>query len=248
MAKVNILGVKINNASSKETMEKIRGFLNSNSEHYVATVNSEIIVAAQKDKKFLKIINHANLSVCDGFGPILASFFISKTDRLKERVAGVDLVYWIVNYCNISEIKYKIFFLGAKKDTARMAAAKLKEKFSKFEVAGTFGGIADEKGDRVTLSIINQARPDILFVAYGAPKQEKWIARNLKKMPGVKVAIGVGGAFDIISGRIARAPLWMRNYGLEWLWRLLKEPWRIGRIYNMMIKFSWLVLVKKINR
>lgn len=243
--KINILGVKIDKISGNEAMQKIEGFLHSDKNHYIVTANSEIIVKAQKDREFFEIINSADLVLSDGSGPIFASKFFSSKEKLTERIAGIDLVYKIAQSLNDSVIKHRIFFLGAKEGVAKLTAEKLKKLFPNLEIAGTFSGSPDEKADRIAVSIINQAKPDILFVAYGAPKQEKWIARNLKNMPGVKLAIGVGGAFDIISGRIKRAPLWMRNIGIEWLWRLIKGPRRIGRIYNATIKFSWLVLTKR---
>jgi len=245
--KVDILGIKIDKITGREAMEKIDGFLNSESQHYIITANAEIIVAAQKDRKFREIINQADLALPDGFGPILASRIFSKSGGLKERIAGVDLIYRIANNFNNPIGKKRFFFLGARQEGAKLAAQKIKKNFPHIEIAGFFGGDALEEGDRVAVSIINQARPDILFAAYGAPRQEKWIARNLKKLPTVRLAMGVGGAFEIISGRIKRAPRWMRNAGLEWLWRLAQEPRRIGRIYNATIKFSWLVLTKKVK-
>ncbi len=243
--KVDILGIKIDNINGREAMANIGDFLNSKNQHYIITVNAEIIVAAQKDKKLREIISHADLAIPDGFGPILASRIFSKKRGLKKRIAGVDLIYRIANNFNDPIGKKRFFFLGARGENAKLASQKIKKNFPHIEIAGFFEGNANEEGDRVAISIINQSKPNILFVAYGAPRQEKWIARNLKKLPTVRMAIGVGGAFDIISGKIARAPFWMRNAGLEWLWRLIQEPRRIGRIYNATIKFMWLVLTKK---
>lgn len=243
--RIDILGVKIDKISGSEAMEKIEYFLNSSAGHYIVTANPEMIVAAQKDENLRQIINNADLAIPDGIGLIFASKITCRENSLKERFSGIDLIYKITRHFDNPAKKNRIFFLGAKGETGKIAAAKLKKNFPNFEIAGFFSGDANEKGDRIAISIINQASPDILFVAYGAPKQEKWIARNLKKMPNVRLAIGVGGAFDIISGKISRAPLWMRNAGLEWLWRLIQEPRRIGRIYNATIKFGWLILTKK---
>lgn len=171
--------------------------------------------------------------------------FYSKYSRqvLPERIHGIDLLLRLVNkYHNRKEIKF--FLLGAQKGVASVAAKRLAKKFPGMNIVGTFSGDADKKGDKVALALINQAKPDILFVAYGAPKQEKWIARNLKKMPSVKMAVGVGGSYDMISGKIKRAPVRMRNANLEWLWRLIVQPVRIGRIYNATVKFPWLILAK----
>lgn len=256
--KIDILGIKIDKIEDKDIIGKIYEFLNSEKGHYIITANAEMIVEAQKDKEFRDIINTADLVLPDGSGPVFASRIVSPKNKLNKWIAGVDLVYKILKNLNDLDSRKKVFFLGAKEGVAKSAAQRLKKLFPKLEIAGIFSGDAAEKGlprfdnqveagDRVAVSIINQTKPDILFVAYGAPKQEKWIARNLKKMPNVKLAIGVGGAFDIISGRIKRAPAWMRKAGLEWLWRLIQEPRRIGRIYNATAKFMWLVLIKRLQ-
>jgi len=240
----DILGVKINKISTDDLNAKIQAFLRSETGHYIVTANPEIVILTQEDHVFRDIVNKADLVVPDGVGLIFASKIISRKNSLRERAQGIDLIYRIAKNFNNAGQKISIFFLGARGENAKLAAKRMKKNFPNIEIAGFFGGEADEKGDKVALSIINQARPNIVFVAYGAPSQEKWIARNLKKMPTVRLAIGVGGAFDVISGKIKRAPFWMRNIGLEWLWRLIKEPSRIGRIYNATIKFSWLVLTK----
>ncbi len=242
---VDILGVKIDKISFKDLMMKISGFLHSGTGHYIITANPEIVIKAQKDPEFRDVINKADLVIPDGIGLFFASKIVSRRNNLDDRVQGIDLMYRIVSSFDKLAQKRKVFFLGARGENAKLTALKLKKNFPDFEIAGFFSGEAGEKGDRIAVSIINQTRADVLFVAYGAPKQEKWIARNLKKMPSVRLAIGVGGAFDIISGKISRAPRWMRRIGLEWFWRLLKEPQRIGRIYDATIKFGWLVLTKK---
>lgn len=246
--KIDILNIKIDKISSCDLMTKIQEFLSSETGHYLVTANPEIAVLAQNDKEFRDIVNNANLALPDGIGLVFASKIFSHKEKLTERTQGIDLIYRIAKNFDNPAQKIRIFFLGARGENAKLAAQKIKKNFPNIEIAGFFGGDASEEGDRVALSIINQAKPNILFVAYGAPRQEKWIARNLKKMPTVRLAIGVGGAFDIISGKIFRAPLWMRNVGLEWLWRLLKEPRRIGRIYNATIKFGWLVLTNKAKK
>jgi len=243
--KIEILGVKIDKINSAEIIKHIGSFLNSNNGHYIVTANPEIAVLARKDQKFRDIVNGADLVVPDGIGLVFASKIISQRESLNERIQGIDLIYKIAKNFDNPAQKIRIFFLGARGEGAKLAAQKIKKNFSHIQIAGFFAGDASEEGDRVAVSIINQSKPNILFVAYGAPRQEKWIARNLKKVPDVRLAIGVGGAFDMISGRIARAPRWMREAGLEWLWRLIQQPWRIKRIYNATIKFTWLVLTKK---
>ncbi len=270
--KINILEINIDRITFKDALLKTDDFLISRKTNYIITLNAEMILAAQNDKDFKQTINSADLVVADGIGSIFAATFLKYKKNagflkypynfflliftglslifypkfcrqpLPEKISGADLMPRICHKYQDGAIK--IFLLGAKNGVAKLTALKLKKIFPKINIAGAFGGEAEEKGDRAALSIINQARPDILFIAYGAPKQEKWIARNLKNMPSVKLAIGVGGAFDLISGKIKRAPVWMRNIGLEWLWRLAMEPRRITRIYNATIKFTWLILTK----
>lgn len=243
--KINILGIKIDKIADTQTINHIESFLNSNNGHYIITANPEIAVCAQKDHEFREIINNADLVLPDGIGLLFASKLVSRKENLNERIQGIDLIYKIAKHFDNPAKKIRIFFLGSRGEGAKLAAQKIKKNFPNIEIAGFFGGDADKEGDRIAVSIINQSKPNILFVAYGAPRQEKWIARNLKKMPTVRLAIGVGGAFDMINGKIKRAPHWMRKTGLEWLWRFIKEPWRIGRIYNATIKFGWLILTKK---
>ena len=218
--KTDILGVKIDNLTIDEALERIRGF--------VVLPYSEFIVEAQKDKEFRNVLNSADFCLCESRGLWLVARFLKKP--LKEPISGVDL---------IRRLRGKIFLLGGKPGIAERARKKLNTK-----IVGVEHGYQDL--DKV-IKKINKAKPDILLVGLGSPKQEKWIYENLKKMPSVKVAVGVGGAFDFISGRIKRAPKFIQKIGLEWLWRFIRQPWRIKRIYNGVIKFSWLVLKCKIS-
>lgn len=245
---IKILGIKINKITNAEILSRIGDFLNSSKSHYIVTANPEIAIIAQKDPEFRNIVNKADLVVPDGIGLVFASKIISPGESLDERSQGIDLIYRIAKNFDNPARKLRIFFLGARGEGAKLAAQKIQRNFPNIEIAGFFGGDADEEGDRIAVSIINKAEPNIVFVAYGAPRQEKWIARNLKKMPTVRLAIGVGGAFDMINGKISRAPIWMRNAGLEWLWRFLKEPSRIGRIYNATIKFGWFILTNTLKK
>lgn len=174
--------------------------------------------------------------------------FNSKYRRniLRCRTHGIDLIYKI---CELENIKNKkIFLLGAEEGIAEKAAKVLSQKYDHLNIVGAEEGIKmnQESGVRNDdlIQRINRAKPDIILVAFGAPKQEIWIYENLKKLPSVKLAIGVGGSFDFISGKIKRAPLIFQRLGLEWLWRLVREPKRIKRIYNATARFGWMVLRK----
>ncbi len=225
---VRILGVKVDNLSQQVCLDKISSWLKQDQQRYIVTPNPEFIVYAQKDSQFKQILNQADLSICDGIGILLASKFLRTP--LKQRITGSDLLKFI---CALAEKQgIAIFLMGARAGVAQKAAKNLKESYPNLEI----GYSADES----SMPVID--RPTVMFVALGAPKQEKWISRHLPLMPQVRLAIGVGGAFDYISGNVKRAPLIVRRAGLEWFWRLMAEPWRFKRIYQAIVVFPWLVL------
>jgi N-acetylglucosaminyldiphosphoundecaprenol N-acetyl-beta-D-mannosaminyltransferase len=277
MHQTKILDIKIDKITTKEVLEKIKGFLLSDSQRFIITLNPEMVVEAQKNDYFKKIINEANIVIPDGTGILLACKYIYK-NKLPGKITGIDLIYKI---CESEFIRNKkIYLLGAGKGIAEETAEVLSRKYSYLNIVGAEEGIAAEifneqfsifppeanqpwadnklpmnneqlpttfdntgydKLNNILIQRINNAKPDILFVAFGAPKQEIWIYENLKKMPSVKLTIGVGGSFDFISGKIKRAPFIFQRLGLEWLWRLILEPSRIKRIYNATVKFGWMV-------
>jgi len=225
---MEILGVKIDNLAIDEVLEKVEGFLKSDKQHYLVTPNPEFLVKAQKDEDFKKILNQADLAVPDGIGLIFASRFLGQS--IKRRITGVDLMEL---FCQRAvQKKWPVFLMGAGPGVAEKAAKNLEKKYPGLKVGAGFEDVFGE--------------PEILFVALGAPKQEKWINENLSKMPSVKLAIGVGGAFDFISGRVRRAPKFIQIIGLEWFWRFSCQPWRAKRIYNAAVKFPWLVVKSKL--
>lgn len=233
----NILNVRINTQKKQEILELAYKMLKSKKSHYIVTPNPEIVMTAFQDIYYLDVLNQADLKLPDGVGLKFASFLTK--NRIKQRIKGVDFVE---DLCNIaSHHNYSVFFLGGEKDVAEKTANILKIKFPKLKIAGfDGGGRVSQDGvlqDKSILAKIKQSSPDILFAAFGCPKQEKFIVRYLPKLKSVKIAIGVGGAFDFLSGKIKRAPKLFRFFGLEWLWRLIVEPKRIKRIYTATIKF-----------
>ncbi|NUM25392.1 MAG: WecB/TagA/CpsF family glycosyltransferase [Candidatus Buchananbacteria bacterium] len=243
MDKIEILGIKIDNLSLQEVLEKIKRFLDSDQQHYVVTPNPEFIVASQTDGHFKEILNYADIAVADGIGLVKAAKFSGK--RL-QRVTGVDLV-WAV--CELAEqINCSVYLLGAKGTVARRAGTVLQENFKNLTIAGAESGGEINDPKEINFDIVNKinaSQAKILFVALGHVKQEKWIFYHLDRLKNVKVAIGVGGAFDYISGEVVRAPLFLRRLGLEWLFRLVTQPQRFKRIFNATIVFTFLLIKKK---
>ncbi len=234
MERINILGVKVSRVTYEYAIKVIEGFLTDEGKHQIVTPNPEFVVLAQSDHEFREILNRADLAIPDGVGLRMAAKFLS--NPLPQTVTGTDLM---LGLCDLASKKgYSVFLLGGRGGAAEAAAKRLKVLFANLNIVGTYEGDSWEEFEGKTV--------DFLFVAYGAPKQEKWIAWNLLKIP-VKVAMGVGGAFDFITGRKKRAPGILRRLGLEWLWRLVQEPSRLRRILNATVKFPLLVFWQKFN-
>lgn len=193
--------------------------------HLVATVNPEFVMRARRDTAFGQVLDSSDLCLADGWGVLWAAR--RRGCGLSDRVTGTDLVLRLASQG--ADAGLRIFLLGAAPGVAAETAARLTRANPGLVVAGTHDGSPAPSDDEQTLALVRAARPDILLVAYGAPRQELWIARLREQLP-VSVAIGVGGAFDFIAGRVRRAPRWMQQAGLEWLFRLARQPWRIRRM------------------
>jgi N-acetylglucosaminyldiphosphoundecaprenol N-acetyl-beta-D-mannosaminyltransferase len=171
-------------------------------------------------------------------------FFPSRVrDPLRERVTGTDLMSKIADASQGRE--WTLYFLGAGEGIADQAVENLSKVFPRAKIVGSFSGSPKPEEDEAIVRKINLAQPSLLFVAYGSPAQEQWIQRNLHRLPSVRVAIGVGGAFDFHAGTIRRAPRWAQKVGLEWFWRLVREPRRLGRIRNATMAFPQLIYREK---
>ena len=240
--KTSLLGVDLSVAPFGLLLEQAKGFMRQSNSSYIVTPNPEFLVYASKDETFKKILNKAALSIPDGVGIIWASRILNLP--LKERVAGADFGEALVK--EAARVKQSVFFLGGRGDVAARAARALTNKYPEVDVAGSWSGEAGPEGDEETLRQLGQKRIGLLLVAYGHPKQEYWIDRNLDKL-NVGVAMGVGGSFDYWSGDLARAPKWVRRIGLEWLFRLIRQPWRIRRQLALM-KFIYLVFREKFRK
>jgi len=240
--RANILGVGFDKDNENKMLEKVGKMVKDSKQHYIVTPNPEIVMVAQRDKELRYILNKADLVIPDGVGIIWASQILyGISGKIFKRVAGVDLMEKIC--CLAARRRWSVFFLGARSGVADKCARELQNRYLGLLVAGTYSGRAESKYDEEVrekiLDLIGEKKIDFLFVAYGGGRQEKWIKRNLSKLP-VKIAMGVGGSFDFISGRIKRAPKWMQKFGLEWFWRLIYQPWRWRR---QLALFSFILTV-----
>lgn len=232
MDKINIRGVEFDNVTMKEASERaFTAFAGEYSVPFVIfTPNSEIVQACVETTPLFEIINSASMIIPDGAGVVLASKIL-KTP-LKEKVAGADLSFILLDKLN--QIGGKLFLLGATQESVGKASVNLKEKYKNLNVCGYNNGYFDLNGtesDQV-IEKINASSPDALFVCFGAPKAEKWIYANKDKL-NAKLIIGLGGMIDNYAGIVRRAPRVMIKMNLEWLYRLIKQPSRIGRMMKI---------------
>jgi N-acetylglucosaminyldiphosphoundecaprenol N-acetyl-beta-D-mannosaminyltransferase len=223
---MRVLGVRVDCLGLAGAVEAIERLVDERGPtRLVATVNPEFIMRARVDDQFRTVLESAALCVADGIGVVWAMRRGGCPQY--ERVPGSDLVPLLARTC--AERGWRPFLLGARPGVAAEAAARLAAHAPGLRIAGVHAGSPHLEDDDETLRRIAAARPDVLLVAYGAPHQELWIARNRGRME-VPVAIGVGGTFDFLAGRVRRAPRWLRDLHLEWLWRLALQPARVRRM------------------
>jgi N-acetylglucosaminyldiphosphoundecaprenol N-acetyl-beta-D-mannosaminyltransferase len=225
---LEIFGIPIANLTSQEVSERIAEFIHSQQPHHVVTSDSLMLVRAQQDEDFRRILEKADLITPDGTGVVWAGRLLGQP--IRERVSGVDLVE------RISQISaqrgFSVYLLGGQPGIAEEAAQVLRERHPGLNIVGIHHGYFSPEEEPEIITEIAGQRPDVLFVGLGAPRQEKWITKNLDRLQ-TPVCIGVGGSFDVISGHLSRAPLWMQRWGLEWLYRVLKEPKRLPRLLGL---------------
>lgn len=240
MKRVQILGIPIDAVTMHDALRTTLSFLHEGGKHHIATPNNEMILQAQKNVALRTILQNTSLNIPDSMGVLLAARFLG--DPISQRVSGADFTE---QFCKRLSGKQSIFLLGGKNGVAKKAAKTLQAMNPDLVIAGTYEGSPNEKDAPEIIAQINASDATVLFVAYGVPYQELWIHEYLPSLPSVRVAIGIGGTFDFLAGTIKRAPLWMRRMGLEWLWRLVQQPSRIGRIGNAVVLFPMRVLFSK---
>jgi N-acetylglucosaminyldiphosphoundecaprenol N-acetyl-beta-D-mannosaminyltransferase len=230
-----VLGVRVDCLDMEMALDRIGSLVDAGGHHLVATVNPEFVMRARVDHEFARVLESADLCLADGSGVVWAAR--RQGCALREPVTGVDLIPLLAALC--ARRHFRLFLLGAAPGVASELASRLRAAQPALDVAA-HAGSPDPSSDEKTLALIHSHRPHVLLVAYGAPRQELWIDRTSQRL-GVAVAIGVGGAFDYLTGRVPRAPGWMRRAGMEWLFRLVRQPWRIRRMAVLPL-YAWRVL------
>ena len=222
---VPVMGVPIAPVSLPEAAAWITAWIQSRAGRSVFTINPEITMLARRDPEFAGILCCSHLNVADGIGIVLAA----RLARLPipHRVTGIDLVEHLAEIGD--SLGWSVFLLGGAEGVAPRAGEALGRDHPRLRIAGWSAADSGEASDEETVTTINAARPDLLLVAFGAPGQERWIARNLDRLD-IGVAIGVGGSLDFLAGDITRAPAPLRALGLEWMYRLAIQPWRWRRM------------------
>lgn len=244
--RVEVLGAGLDAVNLEEALERISGFIAAGRPRQVITLNAEILYRAQSEPALLELINRADLVTADGAGVVWAAGQLGRP--VPGKVTGVDLV---LNLAPRAEREgWRVFLLGGEPGVAEEAAISLLTSFPRLDIAGTHHGFfaGGSPEERRVLSLIEERAPHLLLVARGSPRQEYWIREHLDAgRLMVPVSIGVGGVFDLLAGRVRRAPRWMLAWQLEWLWRLIQEPWRWRRMLALP-RFVLLVWNAKTRR
>ena len=236
LSSIRILGVRVDALTYDDLLTRMGEYIAGGTPHQIATVNPEFVMEARHNQSFREVLARADLCLADGVGLLWAARRQGK--NLPQRVTGSDGLPIIA--ARAAELGWRLYLLGAAPGVAEETAQILNKRYAGLQIAGTFSGSPTDDDAPAIISRIREARPDVLFVAYGAPSQDQWIARHGEAL-GVPVMIGVGGAFDHIVGVRRRAPGWVQRLNLEWLFRLITQPWRWRRQLALP-KFAWLVL------
>ena len=245
MNRINILNTTIDNYSTSETLLRIEDTIKSHEQIHHVVVNAGKIVAMQSDLQLRESVNQSDLINADGQAVVWASKFLGQP--LKERVAGIDLMESLVEMAHKND--YKIFFLGAKEEIVKEVVQRYSNLYSASIIAGYRNGYFEKEEEPEIAKKISESDANILFVAISSPKKENFLYENKGLLNNVNFIMGVGGSFDVIAGKVKRAPVWMQKYGLEWFYRFLQEPKRMWKRYLVgNTKFIYLVLKEKFTK
>jgi N-acetylglucosaminyldiphosphoundecaprenol N-acetyl-beta-D-mannosaminyltransferase len=226
--KIDILGTKVSSLTMEEAVETVEQYMDTNAGAIIATANAEMIMMATRDSELRTILNEADLVVPDGAGTVWAAHYLG--EAMPERVAGYDLAQRLLS--NAPTKGRRVFFFGSAPGIAKKAKEKAEAIYPGIQIVGIRNGYFNEKEELEIVAEIQAAKPDLLLVALGIPKQEKWL-KKYKKSLDVPVAIGVGGTLDVMAGVMKRAPLWMQKAKLEWLFRGMIQPKRAWRLMSL---------------
>ncbi len=238
---VYILGVPIHAATFEGLLASIGQWIEARragqpTTRQICTVSPEFVMIAQDDAEFMRVLRQADLCVADGIGLLWAARHLGH--KLPERVTGSDGMPLIAQ--RAAQSGWRLYLLGAAPGVAERAADVLRARYAGVQIVGTYAGSPSPEEETEIVARVNASGADVLFVAYGAPQQDTWIARHRARLD-VAVVMGVGGTFDFLAGVVPRAPRWMQRLGLEWLFRLLRQPWRWRRMLRLP-RFVWAVL------
>jgi len=222
--KFTIANVEIDNLTQEEVRNKVTGMIDRGDKGYIVTPNASHIVLHQKSQEFRNAYKNATLILADGMSLIWASRLLG--NPVREKITGMDLFYLFGSLA--ARRGYSVYFLGGDEDVIRRVVDHARTKFDGLNISGWHHGYFTDHD--AIIRNINETAPDIIFIALGFPRQEKWIYHNIDRL-NIKVAICVGGIFDILSGKKKRAPLCLQTIGMEWFWRLIHEPRRLWRRY-----------------
>lgn len=237
--KVNIFNVPFSNMTMQDTANYLIQKVEEGNQQHVITANPIMVMTAMKNEAMMKVMHQADLIVADGAGVIWASQ--QANEPIVERVAGIELMHELMSAGE--KRHWNVYLLGTNAETIATAAETLQLRYPQIRIVGYRDGFFTEKEDSSVIDTINALQPDLLFVARGAHNQEPWIAQHRKKL-NAKLIMGVGGSFDVISGKLNRAPKWMQQAKLEWLFRLIQEPKRLPRMMDIP-KFMFKVYKNK---
>lgn len=244
MKEFSLIGMKLNPKSRTKGLEQIKKYISHPiGGFHIVSLNAENLVAARENKVFKKVIETSQIQLVDGAGVILAGMILGFK---AERISGVELMEELLNLA--SQLRLRVLLIGGRPNLALRLAQCYQRAYGQAKFFG-FEGIKNiktpqEKEEKSIFSIVSGFKPHILFAAFGSPTQELWLDRHKRQLAGI-VCMGVGGAFDYLGGIVPRAPKFLGNLGLEWLFRLMIQPWRWRRQLRL-VKFAWLVLKQKL--
>ncbi len=237
MSICRILGVPFSNISPDEAIDRVIAYLDGKGKSMIFTPNPEMVMEARRNKEFMEILNSSAMNVPDGIGIVYASRLTSSP--IRERVAGYDMLLGVFE--RIKDSGKTVYFFGSAPGIADRAKKAIEERFEGIRIVGTANGYFDAEREKEIIDEINLLKPDLLLVGIGFPRQEKWIYDNIKRL-NIRVAVGVGGSFDGWCGNVPRAPQFFIKHNLEWFYRLIKQPSRIGRM--MQLPLFMLVVIR----